>query len=129
MLLKFESHLFKSVKVDKRKLCEYLLLSIGYDKTDFKLGQTQVFYRPGKSILFEQLDQSNLDTIKKIVSKIETQFTHDKWNTIVDKIIGLESKTTYTIFEKRIDNELNNLIASSAEIKQTNHQEKLCCKS
>lgn len=104
LLLKFDNYLPKFMKLSKPKLCEHLHLAIGYRMVDFKLGETQVFYLPGKN-LFDELE---LSKSKDIVWKIDEQITHDNWNSIVEEIEVRESKMKLRFITIEIRNALNN---------------------
>lgn len=69
----FDVYLPNEVIANQRKLAELLLLSIGYETSDFKLGETHVFFRPDKSSLFYQLNFLDTAVIKDLASKIESR--------------------------------------------------------
>lgn len=86
----FDSYLPKDVVQNQRKLANLLLLSIGYDTKDFKLGQTQVFFRPGKSTLFYQLNMLDTDVIRDLASKIESTIKSEQQTVSQEEKIQIE---------------------------------------
>lgn len=70
LLSKFDSYFPKWIKHEKQQLSENLLLAIGYNCCDFKLGETQVFFRPEKFILFEKIEKTN-SVVKEITDRIK----------------------------------------------------------
>lgn len=81
----FDTYLPNEVTENQQKLAELLLLSIGFETIDYKLGNTQVFFRPGKSSLFYQLDMSNEFILKDLASKIENRIKIEKQQTLCQK--------------------------------------------
>lgn len=74
----FDSYLPEELIANRRKLAENLLLTIGCETKDFKLGQTHVFFRPGKSILFYQLNVLDTAVIRDLASKIESRIKSEQ---------------------------------------------------
>lgn len=109
LLLKFDNCLTTSMKslleATKRKLCKYILLAIGYNMSDFKLGETCVCFRPGKDALFDQFKQSS---IKDVILKIESQSTHDKWGSVVEEVKIRECKMEYKLINIEIGSQIEN---------------------
>lgn len=73
LLPSFETYLSNDTISNQKKLAEHLLLVIGCEKIDFKLGESQVFFRPGKINLLYQYNMSDPAVIKALASKIENQ--------------------------------------------------------
>lgn len=77
MLPNFDTYLPSETIGNQRKLANFFLLAIGCEKIDFKLGETHVFFRPGKSTLFHQYNMSDTTVIKDLASKIQSQVNLD----------------------------------------------------
>lgn len=73
----FDTYFPKDAIENQQELAKYLLLAIGHEEIDFKLGTTHVFLRPGKNTLIHQYDMSDEAAIKDLASKIEEQITNE----------------------------------------------------
>lgn len=73
----FGTYLPKDAIENQQKLAKYLLLAIGHEEIDFKVGATHVFLRPGKNTLIDQYNMSGEAAIKDLASKIEDQITNE----------------------------------------------------
>lgn len=73
LLPSIEIYLSKDIISNQKELAEHLMLAIGCEKNDFTLGESQIFFRPGKINLLYQYNMSDPAIIKDLASKIENQ--------------------------------------------------------
>lgn len=77
-LPKFVGQFSEHIKTNQRKFCEYLMLAIGYNTIDFKLGEKAVFFRQGKGSEVEQLEKLEFASMKDVMDKIKYQYKQDE---------------------------------------------------
>lgn len=70
LLPEFEEYLPSDVIENPRKLSEYLLIVIGYESQDYKLAETNIFFRPEKINLFHQYNMLDKTVIMDLALKI-----------------------------------------------------------
>lgn len=64
---------------DARVFCEAMLNSLNFKNTDFKFGNTKLFFRPNKFIEFDRIIKSDPENLRDIVNGIRKWIIHSKW--------------------------------------------------
>lgn len=106
----FGTYLPENIKKNQQKLAKYLLLAIGYQEADFKLGEKHVFYRPGKSTLLDQYNMSDetviLDLALKIQDRVNVEIQQREaqksgWFNLTSKVSMFTLYFDYIQFQKQ----------------------------
>ncbi|XP_028414571.1 unconventional myosin-VI-like isoform X2 [Dendronephthya gigantea] len=69
----------KLARLNPRTFCQALFRAVGMDPEDFKFGLTKVFFRPGKFAAFDQIMQSDPESLKALVSKVSRWIVVNRW--------------------------------------------------
>uniref|UniRef100_A0A1I8EM72 Myosin motor domain-containing protein n=1 Tax=Wuchereria bancrofti TaxID=6293 RepID=A0A1I8EM72_WUCBA len=72
----------KLVRLDPCLFCKCLFHALGLNKTDFKLGLTKVFFRPGKFAEFDQMLRQDPAYMEGLVKKVQIWLLHVYWKKI-----------------------------------------------
>ena len=60
----------KMARLDPRLFCKALFQALGVNSTDFTYGVSKVFFKPGKFAAFDQMMQSDPETLKALIKKV-----------------------------------------------------------
>lgn len=72
----------KMAGLDPRLFCKALFQALGVNSTDFTYGVSKVFFKPGKFAAFDQMMQSDPETLKALIKKVpEISFLFLRKNT------------------------------------------------
>lgn len=94
----FDDYLPGEILTNQKKLAELLLLTIGCETTDFKLGETHIFFRPGKSDLYYQMNMSDATVIRNLASEIESRMREEQ-KPMLSKIETIDIEQPVQLFD------------------------------
>uniref|UniRef100_A0A158Q8J4 Myosin motor domain-containing protein n=1 Tax=Elaeophora elaphi TaxID=1147741 RepID=A0A158Q8J4_9BILA len=69
----------KLTRLDPRLFCKCLFHALGLNETDFKFGQTKVFFRPGKFAEFDQMLRQDPVHMEGLIKKVQSWLLHVYW--------------------------------------------------
>ncbi|VDK61597.1 unnamed protein product [Onchocerca ochengi] len=72
----------KLARLDPRLFCKCLFHALGLNETDFKFGQTKVFFRPGKFAEFDQMLRQDPVHMENLIKKVQTWLLHMQWKKV-----------------------------------------------
>ncbi|OZC12787.1 hypothetical protein X798_00421 [Onchocerca flexuosa] len=72
----------KLARLDPRLFCKCLFHALGLNETDFKFGQTKVFFRPGKFAEFDQMLRQDPVHMENLIKKVQTWLLHVQWKKV-----------------------------------------------
>merc|ERR1711937_22416 len=66
-------------RLGPRLFCKALFQALGVNSTDFTYGVSKVFFKPGKFAAFDQMMQSDPETLKALIKKVEKWLIRARW--------------------------------------------------
>ncbi|KAM3721259.1 Unconventional myosin-VI [Dirofilaria immitis] len=72
----------KIVRLDPHLFCKCLFHALGLNETDFKFGQTKIFFRPGKFAEFDQMLPQEPVHLENLVKKVQIWLLHVQWKKV-----------------------------------------------
>ncbi|VBB27468.1 unnamed protein product [Acanthocheilonema viteae] len=90
----------KLARLDPRLFCKCLFHALGLNETDFKFGQTKVFFRPGKFAEFDQMLRQDPVHMESLIKKVQIWLLHVQWKKVqygVLSCIKLKNKILWRV--------------------------------
>uniref|UniRef100_A0A915Q5E8 Myosin motor domain-containing protein n=1 Tax=Setaria digitata TaxID=48799 RepID=A0A915Q5E8_9BILA len=66
-------------RLDPRLFCKCLFHVLGLSETDFKFGQTKVFFKPGKFAEFDQMLRQDPIHMENLIREVQSWLLHIRW--------------------------------------------------
>lgn len=79
---KFDEHIMNRAKTDRKLLCRYILSSMGFIYTDYKIEKIEILFRPGKSNLDQIINCCDEEFIKNIASNVNRRIARSLWKSV-----------------------------------------------